>query len=69
MPMHDYDCEKCGHEEKDLISTGSLTLPCPKCGNILTRHFPRTGHFKLKGEGWSKDGHALNKDEDVVKHD
>jgi len=69
MAMHDYECGKCKHEEKDLISTGPLTIPCPKCGTIMKRLFPRVGFFKLKGEGWAKDGVALNKDEDVVKDD
>lgn len=69
MPMYDYVCEKCKHEENDQISTGPLTLSCPKCGNVMKRLFPTDNHYKLKGDGWSKDGHALNKDEDVVKDD
>lgn len=70
MAMHDYRCEKCKHEEKDLISTGSLShITCPKCGYVMKRLFPTTGHFKLNGDDWNKDGHALNKGEDVVKHE
>lgn len=69
MPMYDYDCPHCKHEERDLLVNNSKPLGCPKCGNIMKRHFPTDNHFSVKGEGWRKDGHAINKDEDVVKHD
>ena len=67
MPMYDYVCNKCNHEEKDMLVNTSTPIPCPKCGDIMKREFPRTGHFKLVGEDWSKDGTCLNKDEDVVR--
>jgi len=68
MPMYDYECKNCGHEEKDIINGPSnISLKCPKCNTSMIRQFPRTTNFKLKGDDWSKDGTCLNKNEDVVK--
>ncbi len=69
MPMWDYSCERCKHIETDLLVANTIPIGCPKCGNIMKRHFPETTSFKLKGEDWKKDGHALNKDEDIVRDD
>lgn len=69
MPMYDYECEVCGHVENDMLYSAIKPLPCPKCKRDMRRKFPLNNHFQVKGEGWRKDGHAINKDEDVVKHD
>jgi len=66
MPMYDYECKNCGYEAKDIINAPSH-MRCPECNAPLIRHFPRTTHFKLKGDDWNKDGHALNKGEDNVQ--
>lgn len=67
MPIYDYACTKCQHEEPDMLVNPSQPIACPKCGDIMKREFPNTGHFQLKGDDWSKDGVCLNKDEDVVR--
>ncbi len=68
MPMYDYECKNCGHEEKDIINAPSnISMRCPECNAPMIRCFPRTTNFKLKGDDWSKDGHALNKGEDNVQ--
>lgn len=69
MAMHDYKCGKCNHEEIDKIVMGSDHITCPKCGDVMEREFPRTGHFKLVGDDWSKDGYALNKGEDTPNYE
>jgi len=54
MPMYEYHCEKCGHEEEVLqkFSDDPLT-DCPQCGskNSLHKKIFAAG-FQLKGTGW-----------------
>jgi len=70
MPIYDYACTKCEHAIEDkLVTNGDLIQTCPKCGDVMERDFPSTGHFQLKGEDWSKDGYALNKGEDTINHE
>ena len=33
MPMYEYKCPDCGHQFEELVSSGTETVPCPKCGS------------------------------------
>ena len=52
MPMYDYGCDECGY-------TKEIVLTCPKCEKETMRRLVSLSSFKLKGEGWYKDGYGL----------
>lgn len=39
LTMHDFNCSKCGHVEKDYLATAAERdgIPCPKCGETMKR--------------------------------
>ena len=55
MPLYNYTCEHCGHAETDILCSvaKSAMRACSKCGNAMTRVFPRVIHTKI---GVSVDG-------------
>ncbi len=54
MPLYEYQCAVCGHEDTLLEKlTASRTKKCPSCGKA--RSFKRlvsAAGFQLKGQGW-----------------
>ena len=59
MPMYDYGCDECGYTKEILTSRASdseIVLTCPKCEKETMRRLVSLSSFKLKGEGWYKDG-------------
>ena len=62
MPMYDYGCDECGYTKEILTSRASdseIVLTCPKCEKETMRRLVSLSSFKLKGEGWYKDGYGL----------
>jgi len=55
MPLYSFKCAKCG-EEKEVIQKYS-DKPPKCCRKQMTRTFPKTTSFELKGTGWYKDGY------------
>jgi len=53
MPIYEYRCEACGHQEDHLqkISEPALTK-CPACGKKKYRKQLTAAGFQLKGSGW-----------------
>lgn len=53
MPIYEYRCEACGHEEEFLqkISAEPLT-DCPACGKPELKRKISAAAFRLKGGGW-----------------
>ncbi len=39
MPMYDYQCMSCGHEEEDVMPSNTKVIPCSKCGEKSERVF------------------------------
>jgi putative FmdB family regulatory protein len=39
MPLYDYKCPKCGKLSDIIASICDTTLPCPHCGETMTRLF------------------------------
>jgi putative FmdB family regulatory protein len=53
MPIYEYRCEACGHQDDHLqkISEPALTK-CPACGKRKYRKQLTAAGFQLKGSGW-----------------
>jgi|SRR5688572_6134544 putative FmdB family regulatory protein len=53
MPIYEYRCEVCGHQEEFLqkVSEAPLTV-CPKCGKRKFKKMLSAAGFQLKGSGW-----------------
>jgi predicted nucleic acid-binding Zn ribbon protein len=57
MPLIDIQCEKCGHEQKDLIidQGDKIIGVCPKCQGLMKMKFPTGIASILKGPGFHKN--------------
>jgi putative FmdB family regulatory protein len=53
MPIYEYRCEECGHQEDHLqkISEAPLTV-CPACNKASYKKLLSAAGFQLKGSGW-----------------
>ena len=53
MPIYEYRCEACGHQEDHLqkVSEKPLTK-CPACGKTTYKKQLSAAGFQLKGSGW-----------------
>ena len=60
MPLYDFKCKDCSHEEEVYCKAEEKdeTRPCPKCGGEMDK-VPIQGlsTFVLKGRGWYEDGY------------
>ena len=53
MPIYEYRCERCGHQQEFLqkVSDAPLTV-CTKCGEASFSKMVTAAGFQLKGSGW-----------------
>ena len=53
MPIYEYRCEACGHQQEFLqkVSDPTLTV-CPACGKATFAKMLTAAGFQLKGSGW-----------------
>lgn len=53
MPIYEYRCESCGHQEEFLqkVSEPPLT-ECPACRKATFNKLLSAAGFQLKGSGW-----------------
>ena len=53
MPIYEYRCEACGHQDEHLqkVSEAPLTV-CPACGKAAYKKQLSAAGFQLKGSGW-----------------
>jgi putative FmdB family regulatory protein len=53
MPIYEYRCAACGHQDEHLqkVSEAPLTA-CPACGKRQYRKQLSAAGFQLKGTGW-----------------
>ncbi len=53
MPIYEYRCEQCSHQEEHLqkVSEPPLTT-CPSCGKESYKKLLSAAGFQLKGSGW-----------------
>jgi len=53
MPLYDYLCSHCEHQEDVLVKlSDNPLLNCPVCKNTTFKKQVTAPHFKLKGSGW-----------------
>jgi putative FmdB family regulatory protein len=53
MPIYEYRCDSCGHQQEFLqkVSDAPLTV-CPACGKAAFAKMLTAAGFQLKGSGW-----------------
>ena len=53
MPIYEYKCAACGHQEEHLQKVSEKPLAkCPACGRKKYRKQLSAAGFQLKGSGW-----------------
>ncbi len=53
MPIYEYRCEACGHQDEHLQKLSEPTLElCPACGKHAYKKQLSAAGFQLKGSGW-----------------
>lgn len=53
MPIYEYRCEACGHQDEHLQKVSDAPLEtCPSCGKPSYRKQLSAAGFQLKGSGW-----------------
>jgi len=53
MPIYEYRCEACGHQEEFLRKVSEPPIAkCPSCGKKKFRKLLSAAGFQLKGSGW-----------------
>lgn len=53
MPIYEYRCEACGHQEEFLQKVSEPPIAkCPGCGKKKFRKLLSAAGFQLKGSGW-----------------
>ena len=53
MPIYEYKCAACGHQEDHLQKVTERPLSkCPACGKKAYKKLLSAAGFQLKGSGW-----------------
>ena len=53
MPIYEYRCESCGHQQEALQKVSDAPLKvCAKCGKPTLSKMVTAAGFQLKGSGW-----------------
>jgi putative FmdB family regulatory protein len=53
MPIYEYRCDGCGHQEEHLQKISEKPLSkCPACGKKAYKKLLSAAGFQLKGSGW-----------------
>jgi putative FmdB family regulatory protein len=53
MPIYEYRCDECGHQEEHLQKIVEKPLSkCPACGKKAYKKLLSAAGFQLKGSGW-----------------
>jgi putative FmdB family regulatory protein len=53
MPIYEYRCSVCGHQEEHLQKASEPALTkCPACGKDSFNKMLSAAGFQLKGSGW-----------------
>jgi len=57
LPLYEFKCAECGILVEVVQKYDDLSPKCEKCGKE-TERLISLGTFRLKGDGWYKDGYA-----------
>lgn len=70
MPIYEYRCQSCGHEQEFLqkISDPVLT-ECPECKDQALKKKVSAAGFRLKGSGWYETDFKSGKKKNVAGSD
>jgi putative FmdB family regulatory protein len=53
MPIYEYRCQACGHQDEHLQKVSERPLSkCPACGKKTYKKQLTAAGFQLKGSGW-----------------
>jgi putative FmdB family regulatory protein len=53
MPIYEYRCESCGHQQEFLLKVSDAPLTvCTQCGKATFSKMVTAAGFQLKGSGW-----------------
>ena len=53
MPIYEYRCRECGHQDEHLQKVSDRPLSkCPACGKKTYKKLLSAAGFQLKGSGW-----------------
>jgi putative FmdB family regulatory protein len=53
MPIYEYRCGECGHQDDHLQKVSEKPLSeCPACGKKAYKKLLSAAGFQLKGSGW-----------------
>jgi putative FmdB family regulatory protein len=53
MPIYEYRCSECGHQDEFLLKLSDPPLSvCPACGKSTFQKMLSAAGFQLKGSGW-----------------
>ncbi|MDM5147518.1 zinc ribbon domain-containing protein [Candidatus Persebacteraceae bacterium Df01] len=53
MPIYEYQCKQCGHQDSDMDSINAPRVKkCPSCGKRSFSRLISASSFQLKGSGW-----------------
>ena len=68
MPIYEYQCTKCGHQEEVLQKISDAPLKkCPECGKPAMEKMVSAPSFRLKGGGWYETDFKSGKKKNVVE--
>jgi putative FmdB family regulatory protein len=68
MPIYEYRCAACGHQEDHLQKLADAPLTkCPACGKKKYAKQLTAAGFQLKGSGWYATDFKGGKKEDAAK--
>jgi len=68
VPIYEYRCQSCGHEQEFLqkISDPVLT-DCPECGQPSLKRLISAAGFRLKGSGWYETDFKSSKQKNLAE--
>jgi putative FmdB family regulatory protein len=70
MPIYEYRCSACGHQEDHLCKVSdALLTKCPACGKKKYEKQLTAAGFQLKGSGWYATDFKGGKKPDAAKTD
>ena len=68
MPIYEYRCSACGHQEDHLCKVSDAPLTkCPACGKKKYQKQLTAAGFQLKGSGWYATDFKGGKKPDAAK--
>ena len=67
MPIYEYRCQSCGHEEEVLQKVSDpLLTDCPACQQPTLKKKVSAAGFRLKGGGWYETDFKSDNKRNVV---